>query len=286
MNRAMDPVALSPPVREPTTDTGIAGLQVAFLAFAVAFLAAPFVQFIRARAALTDAEAQLLGRLFIFFVPLVAVLAIPRLRGACEELLRTPIRREHGPEVLGAAALHLASHFALAGAVATWYWLHGGGESVARNVFVREEVELARAFSWVGLAMIPVAGVLAPLIEEVVFRGFMFRAWARRWGWLTGMLLTALAFGLFHPYAAGAFVSSVIFTCLLRRTGSLWSSIAVHAIGNTLLWYPLMGRFILPSRSAGDIASLSTWGFNLACLAFVCVAVPVYVWMSRDGRRR
>jgi membrane protease YdiL (CAAX protease family) len=132
--------------------------------------------------------------------------------------------------------------------------------------------------------MIPVAGVLAPLVEEVVFRGFMFRAWARRWGWFTGMLLTAIAFGLFHPYAAGAFVSSVIFTCLLRRTGSLWPGITVHAIGNTLLWYPLAGRFILPTDSAGDIGSLSTWWFNIACLLVVVVAVPFYVWMSRDER--
>jgi membrane protease YdiL (CAAX protease family) len=279
----MDPVALSPRDRE-SKATGISGLQIAFLAFAVALLAVPFAEFIGARAALSDAEAQLLGRLFIFFVPLAAVLAFPGLRRACEALLRAPIRREHRAEVLGATALHLASHFALGGAVAAWFWLQGGAESVARNVFVREDVELARAFSWVGLAMIPVAGVLAPLVEEVVFRGFMFPAWARRWGWLTGMLLTALAFGLFHPYAAGAFVSSVIFTCLLRRTGSLWSSIVVHAIGNTLLWYPLMGRFILPSDSARDIGSLSTWWFNLACLAAVCVAVPVYVWMSRDGR--
>lgn len=283
----MEPVALSPHAHDLTRmkDAGIPGYQIAFLAFAVALLAVPFADFFRARAALSNAEAQLMGRLFIFLIPLAAVLAMPTLRRACEELLRTPIRREHRVEVLGAAALHLASHFALAGAVAAWYWLHGGAESVARRVFVREDAELARAFSWVGLAMIPVAGMLAPLIEEVVFRGFMFGAWARRWGWLAGMLLTALAFGLFHPYAAGAFVSSVIFTCLLRRTGSLWSPIVVHAIGNTLLWYPFMGRFILPSDSTRDIGSLSTWWLNLACLGIVCVAVPFYVWMSRDGRR-
>ena len=284
MTRATQPVALLPRTGDPIRmkEEGISGIQIAFLAFAVALLAVPFSEAVGSLAGLSPDEKKLFSRLFIFFIPLAAVLALPALRGAVEEMLRAPIPREHRAEVAAVAALHVATHFALGGAVAAWFWLQGGGEAVAARVFSREEKQLAYAFSWVGLAMIPIAGLVAPFVEEVVFRGFLFRAWARRWGWLAGMLLTALAFGFFHPYAAGAFVSSVIFTCLLRRTGSLWSPILVHAIGNILLWYPLVGRFILPTDSAANIGSLSAWWFNLACLAAVCVAVPVYVWMSRD----
>ncbi|MCW2573583.1 MAG: hypothetical protein JWO88_3641 [Frankiales bacterium] len=222
-----------------------------------------------------------MSRIFIFGVAVIAFLASTALRRECLKLLKAPIRREHRAEVAAAAAMQLTANFGLAGALAAWYWWHGGSDAVARNVFMREEAQLALAFSWVGIAMLPIVGVVGPFVEEIVFRGFLLRAWARRWGWMTGMMLTSLAFGLFHPYLAAAFVSAVIFACVFRRTGSLWAAIAVHGIGNTLLWYPFAGRFILPSESTANIASLSTWWFNLACLLAVVIAVPAYVWMSR-----
>lgn len=265
-----------------TQDQKFSGFQVAFLAFAVALLAAPFVDIVSARAPLSKDEAQLLSRLFIFLIPLAAVLAFPKFRRACEELLAAPMRREHAPEILAAAGLHLASNFGMAGALAVMFWLNGGSDAVARHVFMRDDLEAARAFSWVGLASLPVIALLAPLVEEVTFRGFMLRAWTRHWGWIAGMLLTAVAFGLFHPYAASAAVSSVIYTCVVRRTGSLWPAMVVHGISNLLLWYPFAGQFILPSDRTPDIGSLAAWGTNLACLAFVVVAVPLYVWMARD----
>jgi membrane protease YdiL (CAAX protease family) len=275
-------VALRRDERQLLKPSTASGFQIAFLAFAVALLAAPLADFIAARAGLSAAETQLVSRIFIFAVPVIAALASGPLRRECLELLRCPIHREHRGEVAAAAVLQIATSFASAGTVAAWHWWQGGADEVAQHIFVRKDVQLVLAFSWVGIAMIPIAGLVAPLVEEIVFRGFMLRAWARRWGWFTGMLLTALAFGLFHPYAAGAFVSSVIFACVFRRTGSLWSAIVIHGAGNILLWYPFAGRFVFPSEEAVNLASLSVWWPNIAALLAVVVGVPVYVWMSRE----
>jgi hypothetical protein len=149
---------------------------------------------------------------------------------------------------------------------------------------IRSEVEFAKALSLSGLLMIPLTWFVGPVVEELVFRGLLYRAWARRWHWLIAMALTAAVFGLYHPFFAGAFAGSVLFTCVIRRTGSLWSAIVVHAVGNAALWYPLLGRFVFPEDAGPGATNLSTWWLHLASLLLFALFLPVYVWMARDKK--
>ena len=43
-----------------------------------------------------------------------------------------------------------------------------------------------------------VAVVMAPLFEEIVFRGFLFRGLANSWGWVWGAVASAAIFGAAH----------------------------------------------------------------------------------------
>ena len=45
------------------------------------------------------------------------------------------------------------------------------------------------------------AVVMAPLFEEIFFRGFLFRGFASSWGWVTGACVSAAVFGLAPPAA-------------------------------------------------------------------------------------
>ena len=109
------------------------------------------------------------------------------------------------------------------------------------------------------------AGLLAPVIEELVFRGMLFRAWERDWGWLRAAIASSFVFAFMHPAVyISQFVAGLIFVCLYRRTGSLRAAIVMHAIYNVSLWYPLAGRFVLPAgRESGR---LDVWMPNLVCL--------------------
>jgi len=78
---------------------------------------------------------------------------------------------------------------------------------------------------------------LAPLSEEVFFRGFLFRAVHGRMGLAAGLILSALAFSLFHlnvgvilPF----FLIGLIFAWAYHASGSLWTPIAAHAIFNSV----------------------------------------------------
>jgi len=82
-----------------------------------------------------------------------------------------------------------------------------------------------------------VAVIMAPLFEETFFRGFLFRGFASSWGWVWGALASATVFGLAHlqlsvfvPLFALGFALAWVY----KRTGSLWTSIALHALFNAI----------------------------------------------------
>lgn len=80
--------------------------------------------------------------------------------------------------------------------------------------------------------------VLAPLVEEVAFRGLLYATLRRRLGWPAAALLSAALFALPHGYGLGGslsvFVSGVVWAWGYERTGSLLPGIAAHAANN--LW--------------------------------------------------
>lgn len=83
------------------------------------------------------------------------------------------------------------------------------------------------------------ASVWAPLVEEGVFRGALYRHLRARWTVPTAGLLSALAFGLMHGYALvllGPVVALGLGFALLREwRGCLIAPITAHAVHNLLV---------------------------------------------------
>ena len=92
-----------------------------------------------------------------------------------------------------------------------------------------------------GLLYVVVSGViLAPLVEEVVFRGVLFQSYLRRFGFWLALLLSTLFFVVIHFYGVSGSLSVAFFgmaaCALYRATGSLWSGIVFHALTNGLIF--------------------------------------------------
>jgi membrane protease YdiL (CAAX protease family) len=96
------------------------------------------------------------------------------------------------------------------------------------------------------------AVVVAPLAEEVVFRGFIFPSVRDRWGLVAGILVSSLLFGLMHaglPAVAATFVLGAAFCALYERSGTLVAPVTAHALFNlTMLSLRLLQRFGAASR--------------------------------------
>lgn len=82
--------------------------------------------------------------------------------------------------------------------------------------------------------------VLAPLAEEFFFRGFLFPA-VRNWkGLWPALLVNGIVFGGIHAGSAPAAflvplgLFGVVLCLLYVKTGSLWPSIVLHAINNSI----------------------------------------------------
>lgn len=76
--------------------------------------------------------------------------------------------------------------------------------------------------------------LLAPVVEELLFRGLLLHRWARKWGTWRGVLASSAAFALVHIDILGGFVFGVAMVIVYVHTRTLWVPIACHVLNNAL----------------------------------------------------
>jgi hypothetical protein len=118
----------------------------------------------------------------------------------------------------------------------------------------------------------------APIVEEIFFRGLLYRSFRNRLPVLPAALLAGALFGLVHitsyplntlPVKAGF---GVIACLLYERTGSLLPGIGLHSFFDA---------------SAVDVSLTGSDGIVLATFAALVLSIFSYVWARRiiGGRR-
>ena len=115
------------------------------------------------------------------------------------------------------------------------------------------------------------AALLAPVVEELLFRGTLFRSCRVRFGPGKAALLSSVLFGVAHSESMAVFLSALTYLLAYTRTRSLWAPIAVHALNNGG-WFVLSRYLGAPSfRLAGP------WQFGLFALVLL---VGIGVWLQ------
>ena len=128
--------------------------------------------------------------------------------------------------------------FPLAATAYGGFWLLWGPLSLVAPEFVRSYAlegipDLLTRDDPARLALDIVAiVVVAPVVEEILFRGFLLHRWAGRWGTATGVILSSAVFAVLHVELIGHFIFGVAMCALYVRTRSLWMPIAAHAVNN------------------------------------------------------
>ena len=258
------------------------GTQIAFFTFAGLLLIVPATRWVLRAHEWSAQQAAFIDRCLAVLAMGAVLLAIPPLRRWCSRQLAVPIPTATAREVWAVALGKPVLAFAIVGFVVLWRWAADGPAGVAQwtRGWASPEAQMARAFTAAGFATLLTQAVIGPVIEELVFRGLLYRAWEEKWGWLPAMLSSSAIFGAYHGGFWHAFVGGLVYTAVYRRTGSLLAPILVHGIYNASLWYPFLGRHLMPGTAEvpGD---LGTWGFHLAALLACAVAVPAYLFIAR-----
>lgn len=78
--------------------------------------------------------------------------------------------------------------------------------------------------------------VIAPVIEEMLYRGQVFSILRSNYGITVGVLGSTLLFAIMHGLAPVAFVQGLLLVFVYEYSGSLWGSISLHAANNAI-WY-------------------------------------------------
>lgn len=92
------------------------------------------------------------------------------------------------------------------------------------------------------IAMVFLAVVIAPLIEETMFRGVVMNTWFKDNKYYADVLLSAVLFGVFHTTADLSFVTvtpyvvmGAVFALIYRKTGNLAVNIYTHMLYNAIV---------------------------------------------------
>lgn len=147
------------------------------------------------------------------------------------------------------------------------------------------------------LLLIFFVGILAPVCEEIVFRGTIFGGLKKEGNIFKAILASGLLFGLLHMninQASYAFVIGILLGFLVEATGSIFSSILFHVLVNTtnaimmIFTSSMMSEEVMATaQESVDMATL----LNMICIYLVLavigtiIAICLLVWMSKNEGR-
>jgi membrane protease YdiL (CAAX protease family) len=130
------------------------------------------------------------------------------------------------------------------------YFIAGCGLSlfvavVSSRMKTPENIPIEELFKYrqTALLFMAMAVLVAPLVEETIFRGYLYPLFARSFGVAPGIIITGVLFGLMHGAQLGwtwALVAvlifvGIVFTLVRARTGSVFASYMMHLGYNGLI---------------------------------------------------
>ena len=128
--------------------------------------------------------------------------------------------------------------------------------------------------------------ILAPLLEEVVFRGYLLQRLWRKLGLAKAVLLSSALFGAIHPDTLGAAVFGAGMCYLYLRTRSLYVPILAHALYNLTCWlWELIGLMVYGieyHRYTVEDFQADAWMSGI----WAALAVGLAYFYARNGYRR
>ena len=100
------------------------------------------------------------------------------------------------------------------------------------------------------IVFVLVGALIAPVAEEIFFRGILY-GFFRRWGAAAAITLSTLLFTLAHPPGAGIpftqMTGGILFAAAYEAEGKLMAPIILHVLGNAAIFTVSMVMSGLPS---------------------------------------
>lgn len=111
--------------------------------------------------------------------------------------------------------------------------LLGVGSENSKTESIRTQMTVMHIIiAWVS------AGVISPIYEEILYRGFLYRWFRSKYGVRTGMIISSFIFMIVHIPTYNVlpvtFISGLLFAWTYERTKSVVPSMIIHSVFNTI----------------------------------------------------
>ncbi|PJZ48014.1 CPBP family intramembrane glutamic endopeptidase [Leptospira saintgironsiae] len=135
--------------------------------------------------------------------------------------------------------------------------------------------------------------VVAPLTEELMFRGVILDRFLKHFSVSSSFLLSSFLFGLIHlnPWQfIGSSILGIYMAWVVYKTDSIWNSIIVHAVFNGIPLIVLHGlQLEIPGFSApiaGKIQVLQPVWLDLLGLLITCFGLSLTFFLFRSRNEK
>lgn len=130
------------------------------------------------------------------------------------------------------------------------------------------------------VGMFTVVVIMAPVLEEILFRGALLNRWGYRLGMGKALILTSLVFGILHANPVGITAFGLIAAILYLQTRTLIVPMVFHALNN--LGATVLGYFHESSGPIDVAAGMEEiQASGLAGVILMLATLPVIVWYVR-----
>lgn len=157
------------------------------------------------------------------------------------------------------------------------------------DMFPPENYEQVKAMLGTGVWAVVTMVILAPLLEEILFRGLILGSCKERFGSVWALLISATLFAIAHFSAPiqviYAFVIGLILGYIYIRTHSLITVMIIHALNNAMAYvmeyyFPKLSDLTTRELIGNDVLYWIIYG---ACVAlFIFTMVKLFITLRND----
>lgn len=128
------------------------------------------------------------------------------------------------------------------------------------------------------------AVIVAPLVEEAIFRGVLFRKWRQSWGPVSAWIVSSFVFGILHQNVIGSSIFGLAMGLLYVYTRTLWAPIVCHVINNacasSLEW---AFYFSDPNEAEAESTLEDIQVYLWVGITLLATGLPIIAWFFRKA---
>ncbi|WP_053956063.1 CPBP family intramembrane glutamic endopeptidase [Inediibacterium massiliense] len=123
------------------------------------------------------------------------------------------------------------------------------------------------------------AVLLAPIVEELLFRGVIFHRLKKRYSIGKAIIISSIAFGIMHMELAivGAFVTGILLCLLYLKTKNILITMCAHFINNFIATLMQIIGFFMDSSSENEVFTPREIDIYFFTGLFLCIVAGYFV---------